>query len=345
MLHPSNIHLRVHPGLIFRRNLRAIGQPVVISLSLKQFSRALLSLHGRRRLNMSHQHKRRYPYCIVLSLLVASIQTAFASESATDKANSVCAACHGKNGISVAEYIPNLAGQRASYLAIQLRAFKTGTRKNEVMQAVATQLSNADINSVAQHFARVSQTGATETTAANPANSPTTASGSPNARSAYLPNLAKSNVKIPADFKTKFVQYHKLNLPDSQQLKIYYANDVAINATKAGKALPDGSIILAEVFAIKIDQDKKPLLDKDGFFVPDRLLANSTMARGADWGADIPEMLRNENWNYALLSKDQNPIAVNQAECLACHKPEARSSYLFTYKSLLAYVNAQPASK
>jgi hypothetical protein len=46
-------------------------------------------------------------------------------------------------------------------------------------------------------------------------------------------------------------------------------------------------------------------------------------------------MLRNEDWNYAVftLQKQQRP-GINQAECLACHKPLAKDSYTFTLKQL-----------
>ena len=61
------------------------------------------------------------------------------------------------------------------------------------------------------------------------------------------------------------------------------------------------------------------------------------MARDAGWGKDIPDMLRNEDWNYAVftLDKQQRP-GVNQAECLACHKPLDKTSYTFTIKELAA---------
>src|SRR5262245_27638127 len=46
------------------------------------------------------------------------------------KAEAVCSACHGLNGVSVTDVIPNLAGQKAGYLEAQLKALKDGTRKN-----------------------------------------------------------------------------------------------------------------------------------------------------------------------------------------------------------------------
>ncbi len=59
------------------------------------------------------------------------------------------------------------------------------------------------------------------------------------------------------------------------------------------------------------------------------------MARDAGWGKEIPEMLRNGDWNYAVFTADKKPRAgVNQAECLACHKPLDDRSYTFTLKQL-----------
>jgi len=118
-------------------------------------------------------------------------------------------------------------------------------------------------------------------------------------------------------------------------VRYYFANKAAVQAAKDGKPLPDGSVLFAEVYAAKLDADKKPVMGSDGFFVAEKLLFYTAMARGAGWGADIPEMLRNENWNYAVftLDKQQRP-GVNQAECLACHKPLDKVSYTFTLKQI-----------
>jgi hypothetical protein len=46
-------------------------------------------------------------------------------------------------------------------------------------------------------------------------------------------------------------------------------------------------------------------------------------------------MLRNEDWNYAVFTTDkQQRPGVNQAECLACHKPLDKVSYTFTLKQI-----------
>lgn len=76
--------------------------------------------------------------------------------------------------------------------------------------------------------------------------------------------------------------------------------------------------------------------------MPDQLVAYTAMARDAGWGKDIPEMLRNENWNYAVFTAAKQPRAgVNQAECLACHKPLDKTSYVFTLDQITAAAKAR----
>src|SRR5689334_17894375 len=65
---------------------------------------------------------------------------------------SACQACHGDNGISRNPRVPNLAGQQQAYLAAQLQAFKAGTRRNDSMQAIAGQLSEAEIAGYAAYW-------------------------------------------------------------------------------------------------------------------------------------------------------------------------------------------------
>ncbi len=47
---------------------------------------------------------------------------------------------------------PNLAAQPSIYLAAQLRAYRSGDRKHEVMSVLSKMLSDADIDNVAAWF-------------------------------------------------------------------------------------------------------------------------------------------------------------------------------------------------
>ena len=64
----------------------------------------------------------------------------------------ICAACHGPMGLSATPDAPNLAGQPAEYVRAQLKAYRGGTRKHEVMSLMAQPLSDADIDNLAAWF-------------------------------------------------------------------------------------------------------------------------------------------------------------------------------------------------
>ncbi len=69
----------------------------------------------------------------------------------------VCAACHGAQGVGVARNFPNLAGQSATYLYVQLREFHAGERNDPVMTAQAAALTDADMRDLASHYASLGQ--------------------------------------------------------------------------------------------------------------------------------------------------------------------------------------------
>ncbi len=233
-------------------------------------------------------------------------------EAGRARATSVCAACHGANGQSVADNIPNLAGQRAAYLEGQLRALKAGTRKAPSMNAMAAQLGPDDIVNLSAYFASLAPAGAS-------------------AKSAFLPALARSQAALPAGYPAGFTMYQAVNRPDLGQVRHLYANAVALQAARDGRPLPDGSVLVMEQHAARLDADRKPVAGADGFYERDKLVAYAVMERGAGWGAAIPDMLRNEDWNYAVYTPAREARAgVHQADCLACHKPLDRSSFTFT---------------
>ncbi len=63
-----------------------------------------------------------------------------------------CNVCHGPLGLSTTPDAPNLAAQPALYLASQLRAYRSGSRKHEVMAVMAKSLSDADIDNLAAWY-------------------------------------------------------------------------------------------------------------------------------------------------------------------------------------------------
>jgi cytochrome c553 len=64
-----------------------------------------------------------------------------------------CLACHGADGQSQAENVPSLGAQQASYTVIQLYMFREKTRLASPMNEMAAELSDGDLQSIADALA------------------------------------------------------------------------------------------------------------------------------------------------------------------------------------------------
>ncbi|MGU3781714.1 c-type cytochrome [Burkholderia metallica] len=65
-----------------------------------------------------------------------------------------CLGCHGVKGTSLEQSYPSLAGQPAPYIAAQLHDFASGKRANPNMAPLAMSLSETDIKSLSDYYAR-----------------------------------------------------------------------------------------------------------------------------------------------------------------------------------------------
>ncbi|MBT8114251.1 MAG: cytochrome c [Arenicella sp.] len=89
-----------------------------------------------------------------LALLLPITANAGDAEAGKSKA-ATCAACHGADGISIADIYPNLAGQKEGYLVSATKAYRDGTRTGgmtAVMAPMATGLSDEDIADLAAYY-------------------------------------------------------------------------------------------------------------------------------------------------------------------------------------------------
>lgn len=106
---------------------------------------------------MSAMHRHPLPTAARRTLgalaLLAWVAPADAADAAAGRAKAqTCSVCHGPSGIAVAPDTPNLAGQPETYLVRQLRAFRAGERRHEVMNVIAKPLTDDDIANLAAWF-------------------------------------------------------------------------------------------------------------------------------------------------------------------------------------------------
>ena len=96
---------------------------------------------------------------LLIALLALASPFAHAGGNAAAGAQKakVCAACHGADfNTPISADIPRLAGQHEDYLARALADYKSGARKNAVMDGQAAALSAQDIEDVAAYISGLS---------------------------------------------------------------------------------------------------------------------------------------------------------------------------------------------
>lgn len=95
-------------------------------------------------------------FCLVLlasCLGLAPLAQAADINAGKTKA-AACAACHGADGNkSIDPSYPKLAGQHRDFLLRALLDYKSGARKNAIMQGQVANLSKRDLQDLAAYFA------------------------------------------------------------------------------------------------------------------------------------------------------------------------------------------------
>jgi len=67
-------------------------------------------------------------------------------------AAAACAGCHGETGVSGISGMPSLVGLDPKYVIASMQAYKGGQRAHDMMKAVASGASDADVNSMALYY-------------------------------------------------------------------------------------------------------------------------------------------------------------------------------------------------
>ncbi|MBP7452687.1 MAG: cytochrome c4 [Ottowia sp.] len=96
-------------------------------------------------------------FAVLLSATLLAVSASAADAPAAPKVDlakgsasygAVCAACHGADGNSAIPSQPSLAQQHPEYLLKQLLEFKSGTRKDPIMQGFAATLTEDDARNI-----------------------------------------------------------------------------------------------------------------------------------------------------------------------------------------------------
>lgn len=149
--------------------------------------------------------------------------------------------------------------------------------------------------------------------------------------------LGRDKVAFPQDY-TKGVLYATLDSADLKEYRELWGPAAALEAAKAGKPLPDGTVLTLVQFDALPTAAGEPQKDASGRFIKGRKLGYAVMEKRAGWGAEYAEQLRNGEWEYQAFSADGKPNnAANVTACFTCHKPLGEKvDFTFSYDRMKA---------
>ena len=144
-------------------------------------------------------------------------------------------------------------------------------------------------------------------------------------------------IAFPENY-AKGVLYTTVDRPDNKQYRELYAPKEAIDAVKAGKPIPSGTVITMVNFKAKLGADGNPEKDANGRFIKTEEVAGiAVMEKRSGWGTEYPDDVRNGEWEYQAFKADKTVNdKANLKGCFTCHKPLDKQDFVFSFDKLKA---------
>jgi plastocyanin len=153
-------------------------------------------------------------------------------------------------------------------------------------------------------------------------------------------------VAFPEGFE-KGVLYGVVDRYDIKQYRELYASKAAVDAVKAGKPVPSGTVLTLVQYKAKVDEKGAPVKGADGKFQKGDLVAYAVMEKRDGWGTEYKDDIRNGDWEYQAFTADRKVNEkANLTGCFQCHKPHAGQDFVISLARLSGTApGAKPAPK
>jgi plastocyanin len=136
-----------------------------------------------------------------------------------------------------------------------------------------------------------------------------------------LPGTTADRIGFPTNYKTSFKQVYVLDNFQNQQIRVIWANDMALKVDLGQPwNFPYGSILLFEDYPTVPDANGNPTLDENGRFVRGPLRTVFAMKKDKGFGSEYGQ-IRNGEWEYVSYLPDGTfaTAPANSGTCALCH--------------------------
>lgn len=142
-------------------------------------------------------------------------------------------------------------------------------------------------------------------------------------------------VNLPADYKKTFTSYYEGDRigNDKQFIRLFANETAAMGAAKDGK-LPYGSVIVGEIYSVKVDGEGNTVESALGRRIVDKLAAVVVMERGEGFDKGYAEELTVGDWEFAVYSAAGEKLDKDVTACRECHHPLQDKEFMWSYEHL-----------
>ena len=154
------------------------------------------------------------------------------------------------------------------------------------------------------------------------------------ARGALASDIA---LELPVDYKTSFDNYLISDrLGQEDQVISLFANSTAREGARADGKLPNGSILVGEIYEAKAETDGTIVESQLGRRIPAKLKAIVMMERRAGWDDQYPEELKVGDWEFEIFSPSGENLGKDTTACRECHHPLTDTEFTWTFDHIAA---------
>jgi cytochrome c553 len=93
-------------------------------------------------------------WLLLIAILPTMVLPVSAWTQTIEERVQLCAACHGESGIPQQKIMPVIWGQHQGYTYLQLRDYKSGARKNDIMRPLVQMMDRDDMLALALYFSQ-----------------------------------------------------------------------------------------------------------------------------------------------------------------------------------------------
>lgn len=142
----------------------------------------------------------------------------------------------------------------------------------------------------------------------------------------------ESKISFPHGYRDTFTNYLSLDrLQNPDQVIRLFANDIAMRGRDEHGQLPNGSVLVGEVYKAKLDEQGEVIVSSLGRRIRDELVLIAIMERGEHLGQGYPEHLDNGYWEFEAFKTDGTLAGKDLNSCRACHAPLKETDHLFSF--------------